>query len=103
MRILLAEDNAVNQKIAQAQLLRLGHSIQLACDGHDAVTACRNARFDVILMDNQMPNLSGIDAHLAKPFLLADLARVLSDVGPHAPARDSHSPEVKEPAQVSAR
>jgi CheY-like chemotaxis protein len=62
LRILLAEDNAVNQKVAVALLSRLGHDVVIAPDGQAAVDAYGGAAFDVILMDVQMPVLSGYDA-----------------------------------------
>jgi two-component system sensor histidine kinase/response regulator len=62
LRILLAEDNVVNQKVAGSLLSRLGHEVMVAPDGRAAVDAYRRHRFDVILMDVQMPLLSGYDA-----------------------------------------
>jgi two-component system, sensor histidine kinase and response regulator len=62
LRILLAEDNAVNQKVAVAMLSRLGHHVVVAPDGQAAIDAYRREVFDVILMDVQMPVLSGYDA-----------------------------------------
>jgi PAS domain S-box-containing protein len=60
--ILLAEDNPVNQKLACTLLERAGHRVTLANDGIAAVDAWRNAHFDVVLMDLQMPRLGGIEA-----------------------------------------
>ena len=62
LRVLLAEDNPVNQKLAMALLNRLGHSVKLAENGHQAVTLRQNEPFDLILMDVQMPELDGIEA-----------------------------------------
>ncbi|MGC2657341.1 MAG: response regulator [Bryobacteraceae bacterium] len=62
LRILLAEDNLVNQKVASRLLERLGHSVRIVGSGCDAVQAAREDRFDLILMDLQMPDMDGIEA-----------------------------------------
>ena len=62
LRILLAEDNKVNQKFATALLGKAGHDVEVAGNGHQAVDAVRNSRFDVVLMDIQMPELDGVQA-----------------------------------------
>jgi two-component system sensor histidine kinase/response regulator len=62
LRILLAEDNLVNQKVAVSLLSRLGHAVTVAPDGQAAVDAYQRQSFDLILMDVQMPVLSGFDA-----------------------------------------
>jgi two-component system sensor histidine kinase/response regulator len=62
LRILLAEDNPVNQKVALLLLSRLGHQVTVAPDGAEALDAYRRETFDAILMDVQMPLLSGYDA-----------------------------------------
>jgi len=62
LRILLAEDNKINQKFATALLQQAGHSIEIAENGHQAVDAVRQSDFDVVLMDIQMPELDGIQA-----------------------------------------
>jgi two-component system sensor histidine kinase/response regulator len=62
LRILLAEDNLVNQKVALAMLLRAGHSVDIANDGIEALMMVTRRTYDVVLMDIQMPNMSGIDA-----------------------------------------
>jgi signal transduction histidine kinase/DNA-binding response OmpR family regulator len=62
LRILLAEDNAVNQKVACALLERRGHSVTLAKDGKEAVAAFQRRPFDLILMDIQMPEMDGFEA-----------------------------------------
>ena len=56
-RILLAEDNVVNQKVAMRLLEQAGHSIEVAADGIAAVAAWKRARFDLIFMDCQMPHM----------------------------------------------
>lgn len=62
LRILLAEDNKVNQQFAIVLLEKAGHSVELAENGHQAVDAVRRAAFDVVLMDIQMPGLDGVMA-----------------------------------------
>ncbi|MDP8980691.1 MAG: response regulator [Acidobacteriota bacterium] len=59
LSILVAEDNAVNQRLAQKVLERVGHEVTLASNGKDALEACRERRYDVILMDVQMPDMDG--------------------------------------------
>ena len=62
LRILLAEDNAVNQKLALRLLAQLGYEAQVAHDGRQAVDAVATDAFDVVLMDVQMPELDGLEA-----------------------------------------
>jgi len=61
-RILLVEDLALNRELACAILRRAGHEVETAEDGEVAVQVCQNRRFDLILMDIQMPRLDGIRA-----------------------------------------
>jgi signal transduction histidine kinase/CheY-like chemotaxis protein len=65
LRVLVAEDNAVNQRLATAMLARLGHEAVIAGDGADAVAAVAQHQFDVVFMDVQMPTMSGFDATAA--------------------------------------
>jgi CheY-like chemotaxis protein len=65
LRILLAEDNAINQKLAVRLLEKQGHSVTVANDGKEAVAAVENGEFDVVLMDVQMPNMGGLEAAAA--------------------------------------
>jgi signal transduction histidine kinase/DNA-binding response OmpR family regulator len=62
LRILLAEDNKINQKVALAMLEQEGHHVTIAENGLQAVDAVRREHFDVVLMDIQMPELDGIGA-----------------------------------------
>jgi CheY-like chemotaxis protein/HPt (histidine-containing phosphotransfer) domain-containing protein len=60
--ILLAEDNLVNQRVAMGILQKVGHTVVLAVNGAQAVAAAAAQRFDVILMDMQMPEMGGAEA-----------------------------------------
>jgi len=62
VRVLLAEDNPVNQKVALRQLQRLGFTTDVADDGLDVLDAMHRRRYDVILMDCQMPKMDGYEA-----------------------------------------
>jgi len=62
LRILLAEDNRVNQQVGLLMLSRLGYNADLAADGQRALNAVEKAEYDLILMDIQMPNMNGVDA-----------------------------------------
>jgi two-component system, sensor histidine kinase and response regulator len=62
LRVLLAEDNAVNQKVAVLMLRKLGCAVEIACDGHEAVALAKSRPFDLVLMDCQMPHLDGFAA-----------------------------------------
>jgi CheY-like chemotaxis protein len=61
-RILVVEDNAVNQKIALKMLEKLGYDAELAQHGREALTMLGRARYDLVFMDCQMPELDGFEA-----------------------------------------
>ncbi len=62
LRILVAEDHAVNQRVILRLLKHLGYDADLATDGRQAVDAVQRQPYDVVLMDIQMPNLDGVQA-----------------------------------------
>src|SRR6185436_7559912 len=62
LRILLAEDNVVNQKLALRILQQMGYRADLASNGLEAVESVERQVYDVVLMDVQMPEMDGLDA-----------------------------------------
>jgi CheY-like chemotaxis protein len=86
LQVLLAEDNPVNQKVAQLILAKLGYRVDSVSNGLEALHAVRSGRYDVVLMDVQMPVLDGIEATRAiradvapdrQPHIIAMTASVL--------------------------
>ncbi len=73
-RILLVEDNKVNQIVASRFLARLGQDVEIANDGAEAVSISREQAFDLILMDMQMPVMDGVEA----------TKRIIAEGGPSA-------------------
>ena len=62
LRVLLAEDNVVNQQLALLMLRKLGHEVVVAADGRQACEQVAQGDFDLVLMDMQMPEMDGIEA-----------------------------------------
>jgi CheY-like chemotaxis protein len=62
IKVLLAEDNPVNQRVAIGLLEKRGHHVTLAVNGREALDACAREPFDLVLMDVQMPDMGGLDA-----------------------------------------
>lgn len=89
LRILVAEDNAVNQKVAAAILARLGYAADIVGNGREAVAAVEMKPYDVVLMDVQMPEMDGLQATrelcqrftpLQRPHIVALTANVTEEV-----------------------
>lgn len=86
LRILLAEDNKVNQKVAIKILQHLGYQADLAANGSEAIESVERQVYDVVLMDVQMPVMDGLEAarricaqwsHIERPRLIAMTASVM--------------------------
>jgi len=65
LHVLLAEDNVVNQRLAASVLERRGHRVTISGNGKEALTALDHHRFDIVLMDVQMPEMGGFDTTFA--------------------------------------
>ncbi len=63
--ILLAEDNLINQRVAIALIKKAGIQVDIAADGQEALIAVRSKKYDLVLMDVQMPKMDGLDATIA--------------------------------------
>jgi signal transduction histidine kinase/ActR/RegA family two-component response regulator len=88
LRILLVEDNLVNQKVARHMLARLGYQVQMAANGAEALLALQRHPYDVVFMDVQMPEMDGLEATRRivaqwpaeqRPYIIAMTAHALID------------------------
>jgi len=88
LRILLAEDNHINQKVALKMLERMGYRADVVADGAEAIEAVSRQTYDVVLMDLQMPEVDGIEATLQirrqqgptrPPWIIAMTANVMEE------------------------
>jgi signal transduction histidine kinase/DNA-binding response OmpR family regulator len=62
LRILLAEDNRINQKLATRLLIKRGHQVTVTANGKEALAALAKSAYDLVLMDVQMPEMDGLEA-----------------------------------------
>ena len=65
LKVLVAEDNIINQRLAIAMLTTLGHTGVVVSDGEKALKCLSKLKFDAVLMDVMMPNLDGLEALMA--------------------------------------
>ncbi|MCO4763183.1 MAG: response regulator [Myxococcales bacterium] len=86
LRVLLAEDNEVNQLVGQMMLARMGIDADVVTDGGEAISAVAGSHYDVVLMDVQMPKIDGIEATREirknggmQPWIVALTASALED------------------------
>jgi two-component system, sensor histidine kinase and response regulator len=93
LRILLAEDNPLNQILAQRLICKRGDQLVVTNNGHEALAALENERFDLILMDVQMPEMSGIE-------VTAAIRRKEKGTGEHIPIIATTASAMKEDREL---
>ena len=88
LKILVAEDNIINQKVAQRVLLSFGYQIDLAATGLEAVAAVERQKYDLLFMDIQMPGMDGLEAtrcicatypETERPYIVAMTANAMKE------------------------
>jgi CheY-like chemotaxis protein len=87
LRILIAEDNLVNQKVTRQQLRRFGYDADVVANGQEALDALNRDTYDIVLMDVQMPKMDGLEATRrildgavdARPYIVAMTASAMED------------------------
>lgn len=88
LKVLIADDNPVNRRVAQHMLQLLGHQADTVASGADAIAAVENDAYDVVLMDMRMPQMTGVEAtrqirqlgqKIAQPWIIAMTANASSE------------------------
>jgi signal transduction histidine kinase/CheY-like chemotaxis protein len=90
-RVLIAEDNAVNQKLLRRMLERRGCVVEVACNGREAVEFARLHSYSLILMDCQMPEMDGFEATRRIRAALGEIAPPIVAVTARAMSQDRHA------------